>query len=64
MHDQGVRDKRQQVKNTVDSLPKLNYLSLMFLLNFLKQDVVKNLEYNKMTTQNLSICFAPCFLRA
>lgn len=64
MHDQGVKDKKQQIKDVVASLPKLNYLSLMFLLQFLRDDVISNVKFNKMTAQNISICFAPCLLRA
>jgi hypothetical protein len=36
----------------------------MFLLQFLIDDVISNSAYNKMTAQNISICFAPCLLRA
>lgn len=64
MHDQGVKDKKEQIKDVVASLPKLNYLSLMFLLQFLRDDVISNVQFNKMTSQNVSICFAPCLLRA
>ena len=64
MHDQGVKDKKEHVKTIVLSLPKPNYLSLMYLLKFLKEDVILNQEKNKMSSQNVSICFAPCLLRA
>lgn len=36
----------------------------MFLLQFLRDDVISNVLYNKMTAQNISICFAPCLFRA
>lgn len=64
MHDQGIQDKRQHVKNVVASLPKANYNAILYLITFLKEDVITQQEKNKMTTQNISICFAPCLLRA
>ena len=42
MHDQGVKDKLIHLKHIIEKLPDINYLSLMFLLSFLKYDVVKN----------------------
>jgi hypothetical protein len=36
----------------------------MFLLQFLRNDVISNSAFNKMTAQNIAICFAPCLLRA
>ena len=42
MHDQGVKDKLIHLKHVIEKLPDINYLSLMFLLSFLKYDVVKN----------------------
>ena len=36
----------------------------MYLISFLKQDVIANEEKNKMSAQNISICFAPCLMRA
>ena len=36
----------------------------MYLMSFLKQDVIENQSKNKMSSQNISICFAPCLLRA
>jgi hypothetical protein len=64
MHDQGISNKKELVMNEVNTLPKLNYLCLMFLVQFLKDDVIGHVEDNKMTALNLSICFAPCLLRA
>ncbi len=64
MHDQGVSDKKQYVKNQIQTLPELNYQCLMFLLQFLRDDVISKAAFNKMTAQNISICFAPCLLRA
>jgi hypothetical protein len=64
MHDQGVKDKKELVRAETNMLPKLNYLCLMFLVQFLKDDVAENVAFNKMTPLSLSICFAPCLLRA
>jgi hypothetical protein len=64
MHDQGVADKKQHVKQVIETLSELNYTCLMFLLQFLIDDVISNSPFNKMTAQNISICFAPCLLRA
>lgn len=64
MHDQGISDKKSLLKQQIKSLPELNYQCLMFLLQFLIDDVILNQPYNKMTAQNISICFAPCLLRA
>jgi hypothetical protein len=40
MHDQGVSNKKEFVKQSIRSLPTLNFLSLMFVIGFLKDDVV------------------------
>ena len=64
MHDQGVKDKKVHLKEVIDELPDLNYLSLLYLLGFLKYDVVPHEKQNKMTTKNIGICFSPCLLRA
>ena len=41
-----------------------NLLTLMVLVDFLKNDVIPLQSTNKMTEQNISICFAPCLLWA
>jgi hypothetical protein len=64
MHDQGVSDKKEYVKNQILTLSELNYRCLMFLLQFLRDDVISKAALNKMTAQNIAICFAPCLLRA
>lgn len=64
MHDQGASDKKILVKQVVETLPELNFITLIFLLQFLKEDVITNVNFNKMTAQNIAICFAPCLMRA
>jgi hypothetical protein len=64
MHDQGVPDKKKLVRNVVNALPELNYLCLVFLIQFLISEVIDNVKENKMTGLNLSICFGPCLMRA
>lgn len=39
-------------------------LTLMFLLEFLQSSVVIHSNKNKMTTDNIAICFAPCIMWA
>lgn len=64
MHDQGISDKKQHTKQVISSLPEINHLCLMFVLQFLRNDVISNAAFNKMTAHNIAICFAPCLLRA
>lgn len=39
MHDQGISNKKEFVRDAVKSLPRLNFLTLMFVIGFLKEDV-------------------------
>ena len=64
MHDQGVDDKLEHLKDIVRSLPRVNFLSLAYLIQFLRDEVVPKESSNKMTEKNISICFAPCLMRA
>ena len=64
MHDQGVKDKKEHLKKVLSNIPETNYLSLVYLITFLKEDVISKQEKNKMSSQNVSICFAPCLLRS
>lgn len=64
MHNQGVADKREQLKQVIRGLPKLNFLTLMFLLEFLKKDVIPHEQSSKMTTHNIAICFSPSLMRS
>ena len=40
MHDQGVTDKVEHVRKMVQSLPQVNFLSLTYLIQFLRDEVV------------------------
>lgn len=40
MHDQGVTNKKDYVKQLIRIIPTLNFLSLMFIIDFLRQDVI------------------------
>lgn len=42
MKDNGVTDKISHLKQIVKTLPELNYLSLMFLVNFLMDQIISN----------------------
>jgi hypothetical protein len=64
MNNHGVIDKREQLKQIVHSLPSLNFLTLMFLIEFLKKDVVPHEGSSKMTAHNLAICFSPSLMRS
>lgn len=39
-------------------------LTLLFLLEFILTSVVSHAEQNKMNTLNISICLAPCLMKA
>ena len=41
-----------------------NLLTLIFLFEFLRKDVIPLAQENKMTLQNIAICFAPCLMWA
>jgi hypothetical protein len=64
MHDQGVADKKQYVRDIVSSLPTVNRLTVSYLIDFLKREVITRCASNKMPTHNLAICFSPCLLRS
>jgi len=64
MHDEGVKDKLTLIKSVIHDLPKENYFSLMYLIDFLKFKVLPFEKYTKMNSKNLAICFAPCLMRA
>jgi hypothetical protein len=64
MHDQGVANKREFVKQLIATLPSLNFLSLMFVIDFLRKDVVPVEKETKMSAHNLAICFSPAFMRS
>lgn len=64
MHDQGVANKPEYIKQLIATLPSLNFLSLMFVIDFLRKDVVPVEKETKMSAHNLAICFSPAFMRS
>lgn len=64
MHDQGVKNKKEYIRDIINSIPEVNYLSVMFVIGFFLEHVIPNEPHNKMTAQNIAICFAPCLMRA
>jgi hypothetical protein len=64
LHDQGVSNKREFVRQHIATLPTLNLLSLMFIIDFLRRDVIPVERETKMGAHNLAICFSPAFMRS
>ena len=64
LHDQGVSDKKKHIKTHIQKLPKLNFMTLAFLIEFLKKDVLPHESKSKMSANNLAICFSPSFMRS
>lgn len=64
MHDQGVSNKRHFLKQQLAALPALNFLSLMFVIDFLRRDVLPLEKETKMGAHNLAICFSPALMRS
>jgi hypothetical protein len=64
MKDESVTDKSAHLKSVVAALPELNKISLTFVFNFFKEKVIKNEADNKMSANNIAVCFAPCILRS
>ena len=59
--------KNQEVPNikaVLGKLKRVNYISLMHLIEFLKDEVVSRESKNKMNYQNVAICFAPCLMHS
>lgn len=57
----------EYICNKMKDLGKMNItklLTLLFFLEFILTSVVAHAEENKMTTLNISICLAPCLMRA
>jgi hypothetical protein len=52
------------VRAVARELPRKNYLTLMFLLDFLISDVVPQTDSNKMTSYGLAVCFSQSLMRA
>lgn len=64
MHDQGVSNKKEFIKGVVKTLPNLNFLTLLFLIDFLKKDVIPKESASKMSAHNLAIVFSPSLMRS
>lgn len=55
------------IKEQIEVLEKhylTNLLTLIVLIDFLKKHVIPNEKMNKMTAQNIAICFSPCLMWA
>lgn len=52
------------MKGIINRLPKLNFITLAFLIDFLKKDVIVREKENKMNANNIAICFSPCLFRS
>ena len=52
------------IKAVVKDLPKKNYLTLMFLMDFLKHDVITKETQNKMGSYGIAVCFSQSIMRA
>ena len=52
------------VKAVVNTLAQVNYLSLMFLLEFLRGEVAVRESKNKMNPYNLAVCFSQALMRS
>jgi hypothetical protein len=64
MKDESVTDKSAHLKSVVADLPELNKISLTFVFTFFKEKVIRNEADNKMSANNIAVCFAPCILRS
>lgn len=57
-----IEEKKTEIKKIIKSLPKLNYRTLGYMIDFIKKIEAKK-EKNSMTAYNLSVVFMPCFIR-
>lgn len=55
-------DNRESLKQSLKKLPKANFESLQFILEFLLKLSAQS-EVNKMTISNIAIVFGPCLVR-
>ena len=60
MKDQSLNN----IKDVVKDLPRKNYITLVFLLDFLIKDVISKEESNKMSAYNLAVCFSQSLMRS
>ena len=52
------------IKAVYSKLRRVNYITLLYLTEFLKDEVITRETANKMSTNNVAICFAPCLMRS
>ncbi len=45
-------------------LPQINKRIFLYLMTFLKREVVTRQDKNKMNNYNMSVCFCPCIFRS
>lgn len=60
----GAGNQLEPLKQVLLGIPRLNFITLMYLLDFLKRDVVSQAEHNKMDIKNVAICFSPTLMKA
>lgn len=63
-NDSGQNSELSYLKSVVDSLPRTNYVTLMFLLRFFIEKVVSNCAVNKMTHYNVAVVLLPSLMRS
>lgn len=63
-NDHGRNSDIAFLKEVVDSLPRPNHVTLMFLLRFFLEAVVKHQASNKMTHYNVAVVLLPSLLRS
>lgn len=52
------------MKRVLEKLPEENKRALVLVLGFMRESVIPKKEFNKMGSQNLAICFSPCWFRS
>jgi Rho GTPase-activating protein 1 len=55
-------DEVAVVDQIVQSLPSQNRKVLLYLIDFIKKEVLQH-ENNKMNYYSMSVCLSPCFFR-
>lgn len=48
----------------LNELPPLNKKVILYLMSFLKLEVISRQDKNKMNHYNMSVCFCPCIFRS
>ena len=57
-------DEVLYLKDIFGDLPTLNYQVLVYLVSFLRKEIIPKQDQNKMNNYNMSVVFNPCFFRA